>query len=293
MKIHALLFLLSLFCCSVTLLAKPSQPETLAEYKAIYEREAKKIQDLSPKVLKAEQQYLETLKVLEVDFKKAGDFPSTKAVIEETERFESCRMIPDTMPEGTIKAIADAQKLYRDVYAVAERAKSDSLIKLTRLYMTALKGHTRTLLEQDKMVEAEAVNDEIKKGEGLIQELGKKSGTETLVSGSEKANPKKVEPAEKKTLRATMKSPMIGDWVGYTQNGTRVNAPVHSIRADGRIELKGLPTASGTYKFTNTDKTSMKRTCKDGQVYVLNYDKETDTILQSEGSVFRREKQDK
>ena len=150
--------LTALFCCSVTLQA--AQPQTLAEYKAIYEREVKKINEANG-VQDVEKQYLKTLEGLEASLKKAGDFPGTKAVMEERKRFESCRMLPDATPEETPGSIAEAQKAFGKSYAEVDSARIARIEKLTRQYVDALRGHTRILLEQDKMTLAAEVNAEI------------------------------------------------------------------------------------------------------------------------------------
>jgi len=171
-----------LLCCASTLQA--AQPQTLAEFKTIYEQEVKKINEANG-IQEVEQQYLKTLGGLEASFKKAGDFPGTKAVMEEKKRFESCRMLPDETPEGTITAIADAQKAFRSAYADVESTRNSRIGKLTRSYVKALKGYTRTLLEQDKMAQAEEVNAEIQNAMKLIKDEEGQPATVTSSDGVE------------------------------------------------------------------------------------------------------------
>ena len=159
--------LAALSCCVATLPA--AQPQSLAEYKAIYDLELKNINEITPGMQSIEQHYLKTLTDLEAGFKKAGDFPGAIMVMEERKRFESCRMLPDATPDGTPGSIAEAQKAFRKSYAEVDSARIARIEKLTRQYVDALRGHTRILLEQDKMILAAEVNAEIERAQALLK----------------------------------------------------------------------------------------------------------------------------
>ncbi len=163
MKIR-LMMLVNVMCFSMTLLAV--QPQTLAEFKTIYEGEAKKIKT-SEGIQAVEKQYLKTLTDLETGFRNAGDFPGTKVVIEEKKRFESSRMMPDQNQEGIPVAIADAQKAYRRTYAGVELVMNARLARLTQQYTNALTGYTRLLLKEDKMTLAAEVAEEMRNAEKI------------------------------------------------------------------------------------------------------------------------------
>lgn len=163
-----MLTLLSFLLFAVSI--KAEAPKTLADYKAIYEREQKNLNAVKEGA-EIEQKYLAALTSLERDYKKAGDFPGTKAVLEEKKRFEACRLLPDATPDGAIQGIADAQKDCRNAYAEADAKRKARLEKLTTQYIKALKGYTRNLLESDKMTEAEEVNGEVVKAEAYLKTM--------------------------------------------------------------------------------------------------------------------------
>ena len=193
-----------------------AQPQTLAEFKTIYEQEKKKINEANG-IQEVEQQYLKTLSGLEASFKKAGDFPGTKAVMEEKKRFESCRMLPDETPEGNLTAIADAQKAFLSACADVESTRNSRIEKLTRSYVKALRGYTRTLLEQDKMAQAEEVNAEIQNVMKLIKDEEGQPATVTSSDG--------VEVPAKKLKGSTLKFSKVKGLVAcYPFNGNADNA---------------------------------------------------------------------
>ncbi len=227
-----------LLCCASTLQA--AQPQTLAEFKTIYEQEVKKINEANG-IQEVEQQYLKTLGGLEASFKKAGDFPGTKAVMEEKKRFESCRMLPDETPEGTITAIADAQKAFRSAYADVESTRNSRIGKLTRSYVKALKGYTRTLLEQDKMAQAEEVNAEIQNAMKLIKDEEGQPATVTSSDG--------VEVPAKKLKGSTLTFSKVKGLVAcYPFNGNADNA----MSEEGSGEIHNATLAADRFGKTKS-----------------------------------------
>ena len=162
-------WILLLSCLSLTFHASASQ--SLADYQAIYNRESSAINTNTDWMSEASQQYIGALQDLESAFKKAGDFPRTKATLDERKQFELYKTVPAESPPATPPEIVKAQAAFRAAQTRAMAAKDARLAKLTRQYVKVLKGHMKTLLEQDKMAEAEETNKETQKAEAILKRL--------------------------------------------------------------------------------------------------------------------------
>jgi len=141
--------------------------QNLVDYQTIYAQETTKIKNCQSDLEKVERTYLTALDDLESAYKKAGDFPGTKAVRQERERFSSERIVLPVTPEGTPEGISKAQTIYRSTVSELTADRNARLLALTQRYSKALRKYNAMLLEQNKMDEAEIVNQEIEKAIAL------------------------------------------------------------------------------------------------------------------------------
>jgi len=160
------MIILLLACVPLSLLSAP--PQSLADYKDVYERELAKIQVNNTMIEEANKRYIKALDVLEGEFKRAGNFPDTKVVMDEKLRFSSIRIVPEMNPEGMPLGVKEAQNRYRSALSSVTVERNARVIRLSQLYVNALKKHIATLLEQNRMIEAEVVNQEIQQAEVAI-----------------------------------------------------------------------------------------------------------------------------
>ncbi len=148
-----------------------ASPQTLADYKTIYDREVSAINTNNGAIEEAARGYAKMLDSLEATFKKAGDYDATITVLAEKKQFALCRMVPQTTPPDTPSDIVKAQDEYRRDVAKAVAAKDARLVKLTQQYLKVLKEHIRTLLEKNEIDEAEEVNKEIQRAQVAVKDL--------------------------------------------------------------------------------------------------------------------------
>ena len=221
---------------------------SLATYKAIYEQETARIKTNNAVIEEAAVTYLKALDRAEADYKKAGDFPGTKAVREEIKRFGSNRTMPDEAPAGVPDGIAEAQAAYRSCLKELATDRNERLLKLTQRYVKALRKYTATLLEQDKMDAAEEANKEIQMAEALALSLDASLATK---AGGEPAEPKIVKRMSNALSAATtVKGKLSGvgeDGLTYTvkcnESGTLAVSEVYNLKGMSyvRFKLNGRP----------------------------------------------------
>jgi hypothetical protein len=88
---------------------------------------------------------------------------------------------------------------------------------------------------------------------------------------------------------AGKQSPMLGNWNVYF-HGALCDESLRIFHPDGRFEVPGRSEWNGSYQFTNPDKTQLKMTCNNGQTRTLDYKKDSDTMVENTGAIFRRAK---
>lgn len=257
-------------CLAVTLQAAP---QSLADYKAIYSRESAAINTNTDWLGEASLQYIKTLQDMEVAFKKSGDFPNTKATLDERKQFELYKTVPTESPSSTPPEIAKAQAVFRAAQARAITARDARLAKLTRQYVKVLKNHMKTLLEQDKMAEAEETNKETLRVEAILKTLDPELSTPAEVAG--------VCPTERPTVKllkkewnlvrsfSTVMNP-TGPWsYGWTsETGGKFNLyrkQLHSPELKGRITGWALGDNNPPVVWMNPSNTEICR-IRHGQV---------------------------
>ncbi len=179
-------------------------PQTLAEYKDIYEQELTKIRTNGSILVEADRRYIKALEALENNAKQIGNFPDTKAILDEKLRFESCKIIPEESPAGMLSGICDAQNSYRSTASLVMADRNARITRLAQLYVTALKKHITFLLQQNRMAEAEVVNSEIQQ-----VELGLKKMRESQPVVIDAAPPVNSESTRGKTLPLFLRNGLI------------------------------------------------------------------------------------
>lgn len=162
-----LMLSVAMVCCSAGVVV--AKPQTLADYKGIYERELKKILGDQDGYREIGDEYLKDLLKLEGRFKKDGNFRGTKAVMDERNRYLSSNELPDETAADSPLELVEARKDLLEAAAKLEQGKSDRVAVLTRRYVAALKAYNRTLLEQGQMDRAEEVDLEIQNGESFLK----------------------------------------------------------------------------------------------------------------------------
>jgi len=128
--------------------------------------------------------------------KKAEDVEGLIAVKAEEERFLTSRTLP---PEGTATNAA-LKSLRSDLATRCEQMRADAVKRhttLIRQYMNALAMKRRELIAADNLVDAAAVNDEIKRVEAVAASLESKTckppDSGSAAGGEPSATPKPSE----------------------------------------------------------------------------------------------------
>jgi len=218
--------------------------QTLADYKAIYVQETEKIQANNATTEEIATAYLKALDRAESDFKKAGDFPGTKAVREERKRFGLVNAVPEETPTEVPAAIAGAQTAFRSSIAGLTTDRNERLIKLSQRYVKALRKHTATLLEQNKMEEAEVVNKEIESVTALEQAL-----SATLSAKVDPEPPPPVNKSAKSTDGLVCRYPFNGNAANVVSDDYQglVNGAVLTADRFGRARQAYYFNGEGAY----------------------------------------------
>ena len=141
--------------------------------------------------------YGHQLQQLRAELKKNGDLDGLVAVVAEMERFQSKRMLPDDLT-ATNAALGG---LYGTLSNRLEQVRAEGVKKhlaLLQKYLNALTLKKRELVSAEKLDEAKAVNEEIKKMESLQATLEGRA-----------AKPPDSEPAPGAESRAAPKVPAV------------------------------------------------------------------------------------
>lgn len=145
-------------------------PTSLADIKNVYERDRDAISSDTTAVSEAQATYLKRLAAIERECRKAGDLSGTKAVVAEHARFDATKELPVLADNEDTARLRDARVGYRAALAADARTKQERLCRLTQQHVTALRKCLAILLQQDKMEQAEAVNDEICIAEAVLRQ---------------------------------------------------------------------------------------------------------------------------
>ena len=154
-------------CCTGLRAAERS----LADYKAIYDAEAAKIdvacRDSIEKLL---DHYSRQLGAAKEKCRENGDLAAVLSLNKEIERFEADRSVPTETPGNTHQLVAQAQSECQVAKGRAEIEKSRQTLGLSSKYVSRLEILKREFVKGDKLDEALAVDSEIKRVEFVAAE---------------------------------------------------------------------------------------------------------------------------
>jgi hypothetical protein len=113
--------------------------------------------------------YENTLKAIQQNAQKAGRFEEWTATSNEIKRFRETGDIPDEVLAASPESLRAIQKQALEKRARIQQDRHKNTLALTRKYTERLSGLLKTLTIQGDMVEASAVNDELKRIKELPQ----------------------------------------------------------------------------------------------------------------------------
>jgi hypothetical protein len=147
--------------------------DTLAGLKNAYEQEIRKLDD-AEKAAKPqlESQYLKALDDLVKKAMSAGDLDATVAGQKEQKRFQEAKSVPNESPAGLPDGIVKLQSKYREALKTQTVEKDRKQKLLTEQYVTRLKSLLKSLTQENRIVEATDVNEEIKKVQSVLADVG-------------------------------------------------------------------------------------------------------------------------
>jgi len=181
-------------------MATRAAPKTLEDYKAVYEKEAAKIDSAGQNGMKAElERYGKKLSLIEAALKKAGDLDGVVAVKAEIARFERDGTIPDTPPARLPDLVKRAQADFREAADGLNSETGRLTASLIRKYLPPLTSLKKDLVMADALDEAMEVDAEIKRVEFVLADVESKlskpegsSKVEPQMAVSPKPTPKRT-----------------------------------------------------------------------------------------------------
>jgi len=163
---------ISVLILSVLSVSAYSAPKNLADCKALYEKEAAKIESAHHAELnRAFSSYGKNLDATESSYKKAGDLNGSLAVRKEKARFQKEKNVPDEVPSYLPPLIQKAQHFYHRATMKARAEKAKAMAMLTNRYLRRLDAMKKELVSQDKLDEAIAVDAEMKRVEFIVADI--------------------------------------------------------------------------------------------------------------------------
>jgi len=148
--------------------ANAESPQTLAGFRSIYQQQSAAIlETYTSACCTATSDYRNALVTLEDDLKKAGDLNGVLACQRERGRFDTEGTVTTTPPELMPTPVLALQTRYNNVLAAAGKRRDAAAADLTRRYLFALEEHKRELTRADRLQEAIAVDEEMKRIEFL------------------------------------------------------------------------------------------------------------------------------
>ena len=224
------------------------------------------------------EQYGKGLGVLLLARKQKGDLDSYMVLEQELKRFRAEEVV---ISNDVGVLVADLVEAYQKQVAAAKLDGEKKQVELLKRYVGALGVLLKDLMVQDKMVEAKLVSEEKKGMDFLLADMVVGMPVEVKTNVEVKVV-KVVKPVEKKSV--------VGKWRLWTPNGTpdpRGEKVVFSN--NGKYEVRDSKNEySGTYVFTNLEKTKMTITCNNGQIVTAVYNEDTGIIMQNDGWSYHR-----
>ena len=157
-------FLFSILCLLSVLAAD------LKTFGDVYQKETQEIlQSFQPKFDGLQQQYQKSLETLKTFAQNKGDFKTTKAAVDEIERFQKAKTLPAAPNEAEIPEIKVFQAAYTKQFSVWELDMTAKLGALTARYEQALNRLLTDLTKAGKLDEAAAVNREHEQAQAALK----------------------------------------------------------------------------------------------------------------------------
>jgi len=144
--------------------------------------------------------YSDALVSLRNNYQRAGNFDATQAVINEQNRLDAEACLPSSLPASVLEVINKA-RIAKELIAKQQQVRDRELYALALRYQDMLKQMLQNLLPQNKMEDAKAVDDELKKVAFTAADLGSRL-VEHAPERSTPMRPGKKEPASIQTAAA-------------------------------------------------------------------------------------------
>jgi hypothetical protein len=118
---------------------------------------------------------------------------------------------------------------------------------------------------------------------GLVKEVAAGMGV-----GNESSTPVAQPTPRPQPATVAQNTSVIGNWQLYQPDGSLgcENQYYATLHPDGRFEVIGQPDWSGNYRHVNA--TTIKRTCKNGEEFTIQYNAVTGRLMQNDGYTYRR-----
>jgi len=248
-------------------------------------------------------QYLQALNTLAQKFTKDGDLDKVLLVRQEIDRFKKTKQAPEEAVQEP-KELASLQARAIKMPQSIEAGRRKLISAATARHIDGLEELKKRLTQQGQIEDALKVNDEI----GLLksraesyaaQPVPPDTVAEKVVTEEKKAGP---EPAEtvrpEATSAATPRDPIvrpvkkgnspIGKWLSHPPDMPDVKL-IMTLHEDGRFDQdQESQEWGGTFKFLNDEHTKVERDCRNGSVFILEYNPSTDEMTQNDGAPYVR-----
>ena len=275
----------------VAVVALPVQGEDLKTILAAkaraYRQDLEKLEADARKSAEAwPDQYLQALMTLEQRFQQAGDLDSVIVVRREKARFSEGKQLPEEAVVQTPREVAALQTKAIRMLKNIEDNRGRQAGAATERYLAGLEEMKRSLTKQGQFEDALKVSEEI----GRVRKEAEAAGIQLVSNDAtaprppEQKKPEVRKPAaEAKPVfkpagsRKKGRSP-IGTWLTHPEGMPDVSLIV-VLHKDGRWEAVDDQVWNGRFKFLNDEQTKMERR-SNGQVFILEYDPETDQMIQ-------------
>ena len=262
--------------------ANPATTNRLEFLASAYDKANTKIEaDVQKNKDAALEQYGKSLDAILDVLTQKGDIDGYKAVKQESKRVQAEKSI---LPATPNKYVATAAGICQKQLQAADDESKARKTSLLKKYIAALNTLIKDLMKQGKIEDAETAGNQRNIAAAILA---------NLESGAAKAEPAIADAVSTTSALAVKQSPVIGGWNEFWMDGSHFDPHLRVFYPDGRFEV-GSKDWNGRYRFTNADKTQVLRTCNNGRIFTLVYDKESDSMTQyldgKPSSVLRRAK---
>jgi hypothetical protein len=248
-------------------------------------------------------QYLQALNTLAKKFTKDGDLDKVLLVRQEIDRFNKTKQAPEEAIQAPIELASLQAQAIRMPQSI-EAGRRKQIGAATARHIDGLEELKKRLTQQGKIEDALKVNDEISvvktRAESYAaQPVPQDSVAEKIASEEKKTSPETVAAvASETTSAATPLEPIvrtvkkgnspIGKWLSHPPDMPDVKL-IMALHEDGRFDQdQESQEWGGTFKFLNDEHTKVERDCRNGSVFILEYNPSTDEMTQNDGAPYIR-----